>query len=196
MPEMKKRIKINGFIIFFTVILIAVFPDKFLRLDRGNYDILIQPLGFLIMLLGIAFRVASRGFKSEHSDCSKALVIGGPYAIVRNPMYLGISCIALGVILVMFQWWVLVVFGVFFVLRYIPLIFREERLLKNNFGQQYDNYCKNVPRFIPGIGPVLSGKLLRSLNLKTSWIKKESNSIIPLLIVTLGFIFWKALVRT
>ncbi|MFA6350637.1 MAG: isoprenylcysteine carboxylmethyltransferase family protein, partial [Candidatus Omnitrophota bacterium] len=163
---MKKRIKTNGFIIFFTVVLIAVFPDKFLRLQGGRYDFLVQILGLLIMFLGIIFRVASRGFKSEHSAAGKTLVIAGPYKIVRNPMYLGISCTALGVILIMFQWWVLVVFAVFFASRYLTLIFKEEKLLRNNFGKQYDDYQKNVPRLIPYAGMIITGKFLGLLSLK------------------------------
>lgn len=192
---MKNRIKINGFIIFFTVILIAVFPTRFLRLQMGQYDILIQLLGMFIMLLGITFRVASRGFKSEHSESGKALVIDGPYKIVRNPMYLGISCIALGVILIMFRWWVLIVFALFFAWRYITLIFKEEKLLKNHFGPEYEAYQRKVPRLIPALGLVLSGKFFSYLGLKRSWIKKEANSIIPLLIVVTGFILWKGFFR-
>ncbi|MCX5712308.1 MAG: isoprenylcysteine carboxylmethyltransferase family protein [Candidatus Omnitrophica bacterium] len=193
---MKKRIKINGFIIFFACVLIAAFPSRFLRLHKIEYDILFQIAGMLIMLLGITFRAASRGFKSEHSGSGKSLVVSGPYSIVRNPMYLGISCIALGVILIMFQWWVLVVFAGFFISRYITLIYKEEKLLKSSFGQQYDDYQKKVPRLIPNLGSVISGKFLRCLSLKAGWIKKELNSIIPLLVVTFSFILWKGFFRS
>jgi len=187
----KKRIKINGFIIFFCVILVAVFHKQFLRLDEAEGDILVQILGMFIMLFGMLFRVSSRGFKSEYSVGGKTLVTGGPYSIVRNPMYLGISCIALGLILLMFQWWVFLVFLVIFALRYITLIFKEEKLLKNNFGQQYSEYQKAVPRLLPRLKAVFTGKLFKALSIKGSWLKKEANGIVPLLIIVFGFAIWK-----
>lgn len=191
--KMKKRIKINGMIIFLCVALIAVFPAKFLRLKVSRLDLWAQIPGMFLMLFGMLLRVSSRGFKSEHSEAGKSLVTEGPYALVRNPMYLGISCIALGLILVMFQWWTLAVFAVFFILRYITLIFKEEKMLKNNFGQQYIDYQKKVPRTLPRLGVLFAGKIPGYLPLKGRWIKAEMNSILPLLIVVYGFALWRGM---
>ncbi len=189
---MKKRIKINGIIIFLCVVLIAAYPGRFLRLHEGRLDLLGQALGMFLILFGMLLRASSRGFKSEHSEAGKSLVSEGPYAIVRNPMYLGISCIALGLILVMFQWWTLAVFSAFFALRYINLIFKEERMLEINFGQQYIDYRKNVPRIIPRAGALFVRKILP---LKLAWIKKEMNSILPLLIAVYGFALYRGIPR-
>lgn len=188
---MKKRIKINGIIIFVCAMLVIAFPMKFLRLHTGRLDLLAEICGMCLMLLGMLLRISSRGFKSEHSEAGKTLVTGGPYGLVRNPMYLGISCIALGLIMIIFQSWALITFAAFFIFRYITLIFKEEKILADSFGQQYLDYQKRVPRILPRPGAVLRSGLLEYLSLRPAWIKKEINSILPLLIIVYGFALWR-----
>ena len=88
---MKKRLKINGFIMFIAVLLILIFPAIFFRKPGSYlYDSIMEIIGIVLILLGQFLRVSARGYKSEHSNNSRSLIQGGPYALVRNPMYLGI----------------------------------------------------------------------------------------------------------
>ncbi len=192
---MKKRIQINGLIIFLCVVLILTFPAQFLRLQQGRFDLGLQMLGMFLIFSGILLRVSGRGFKSEHSDSGRILVTAGPYALVRNPMYAGLFCIALGLILFMFQWWVLIILAVFFSLRYITLIFKEEKILARNFGWQYIDYQKRVRRALPHPAMLFTRRVADYFPLKPSWIKKETNSILPLLIVVYAFALWQGLFR-
>lgn len=188
--RMKKRIQTNGIIIFTCLLLVIAFPGKFLRLRSALGDHLIEVLGMALMLFGLLLRVSSRGFKAEYSQGGNHLVIGGPYVLVRNPMYLGIFCIAMGVILSLFQWWVLPIFIVFFVSRYITLIYKEEKLLMQNFGRQYADYQNKIPRLFPQFSILLNRKVLNYLPLKLSWVKKELSSIFILLLGTLTVEYW------
>ena len=102
---MKKRLKINGIIIFCATIIVAFFPRVFFR-NNGSGTILeqyIEIMGFSLILLGQIIRVSARGYKAEHSRESQALIQAGPYQVVRNPMYLGIFLIGLGVVLAVFR---------------------------------------------------------------------------------------------
>ncbi|MEK6728337.1 MAG: isoprenylcysteine carboxylmethyltransferase family protein [Candidatus Omnitrophota bacterium] len=188
---MKKRLKINGVIIFVAFLSIATFPDFFLRYKRfGSRDAAAQLIGIALILLGQLFRVSARGFKSENSLNGRALIIGGPYTLVRNPMYLGIFLIGLGVVLVLFRWQVAGVFLLIFTLRYILLIFNEEKKLARIFPQEYPEYCSKVPRFFPSLKMLLKKDISEYLPLKLIWIKKEIGSILAVLLITLAADFW------
>ncbi len=75
------------------------------------------------------------------------LVTNGPYAIVRHPMYSGLILASLGGLL-MYTTWTTVYFACF-----APFMFfrarREETTLSAEFGEQWMQYCKHVPAFIP-----------------------------------------------
>ena len=78
------------------------------------------------------------------------LVTGGIYGVIRHPSYLGLLINSLG--------WALafrsVVGLLLTVLLVPPLIARiraEERLLRSQFGAEYEAYCRRTSRLIPGI---------------------------------------------
>ena len=97
---MKKRLKINGIIIFFIVLLIAFSPGIFFRKEivPTYWDEIAEIFGIAVILLGQIIRVSGRGYKAEKSKNGRALIQDGPYAISRNPMYLGILLIGIGII--------------------------------------------------------------------------------------------------
>jgi protein-S-isoprenylcysteine O-methyltransferase Ste14 len=78
------------------------------------------------------------------------LVTGGIYGVIRHPSYLGLLVNSLG-------WALAFRSGVGLLLTALllpPLIARiraEERLLRSQFGAEYDAYCRRTSRLIPGI---------------------------------------------
>lgn len=190
--KMKKRIKINGIIMGLVFILVVVFRKAFFRQSGlGWEDSILRITGFVLLFLGQVIRVSARGYKAEYSKNSHALIEGGPYQVVRNPMYLGILLIGLGVVLVLFNWWVVLVFLIIFSCRYFPLILSEEKKLRNMFPGAYESYCRKVPRMLPRIASLIKVGVRGYLPLKAAWFKKEINSIVALLIVILLFFLWK-----
>lgn len=193
---MKKRIKINGIIITCAVIVVAFFPRLFFRSCLGGFEEeSLEILGFAFILLGQIIRVSARGYKAEHSQDSQALIQGGPYQVVRNPMYLGIFLIGLGVVLAVFRWWAVVVFIIFFIIRYILLIYKEEKKLCAMFPQAYPQYCQKVPRIFPSLFSIIKLDITEYLPIKLAWFKKEINSIIPLLLLTLLVESWEDIAK-
>jgi len=189
---MKKRIKINGIIMGAALVLVVLFRGAFLRQENSGWlkDSL-RVIGLLSLFLGQFIRVSARGYKAEHSKNSQALIEGGPYKIVRNPMYLGILLIGFGVVLMFFNWWVAFLFLFIFVSRYLPLIFSEEKKLRSMFGETYGAYCRRVPRIMPRLASLIQANPKEYLPIKPAWFKKEVNSIIPLLILILLFFLWR-----
>jgi len=101
-----------------------------------------------------------------------------------------IFLIGLGVVLALFKWWVICIFLLIFIFRYIFLIFKEEKKLSGVFPQEYPEYCRRVPRIFPSLKALLKRDILEYLPLKLNWIKKEMGSILALLLVTLSIDLW------
>jgi len=79
------------------------------------------------------------------------LVTHGIYRHVRHPMYLALLLYSLGQALVIPNWVAgpsyLVTFGLLFFLRVGP----EERLMREEFGQDYESYMARTRRLVPGL---------------------------------------------
>jgi protein-S-isoprenylcysteine O-methyltransferase Ste14 len=82
-------------------------------------------------------------------DAGHELATGGPFAIVRHPIYFGLNMLAIGSAL-----WVPTVFSaVAVVLMILGSDLRgraEERLLTGAFGDRYREYMRKTKRFVPG----------------------------------------------
>ena len=186
---MKKRIKIQGFLIVFAVAVSVFFAKFFFRYPvNAGLDKFLDAAGILIFLLGFLFRIAARGYKAETSQESRKLVVSGPYRLVRNPMYLGTFLIGTGIILTLFVWWVFFLFLAVCLMIYVPQVRREENILHQRFGKDYEDYCKAVPRFMPALG---KANLRDCLSFRVEWVKKEISSLAGAVIFIFAVKFWK-----
>jgi protein-S-isoprenylcysteine O-methyltransferase Ste14 len=79
------------------------------------------------------------------------LVVNGPYRHVRNPMISGVLAILLGEAAVVGSGWLLLWFATFFVGLATFIQLWEEPHLATRFGDEYVDYRRNVPRWIPRI---------------------------------------------
>jgi protein-S-isoprenylcysteine O-methyltransferase Ste14 len=79
----------------------------------------------------------------------KVLAARGPYAVVRNPMYLARYLLVAGFVLMLGSWWVLLVFTALYYFYMFNRVRREEDLLAGVFGADYERYRAAVPRFVP-----------------------------------------------
>lgn len=94
---MKKRIKIQGFLIFLaTLATISLSKFVFPHWKKEPWDEFLDVVGIGLVLFGFLFRITARGYKQEKSYNGKLLVKDGPYAMVRNPMYFGTFMIGTG----------------------------------------------------------------------------------------------------
>src|SRR6266567_5294026 len=68
------------------------------------------------------------------------IVSSGPYAITRNPMYLGLTVFYIGGSLLLDTWWAFALLPVVLLSIDRAVIRREERYLASAFGAEYDAY--------------------------------------------------------
>jgi steroid 5-alpha reductase family enzyme len=133
-------------------------PWRYFGLNRAVIALSdpIAVLGVVVIAVGVVLLAAcivefARSGKGTLSpvDPPRRLVVGGLYRYVRNPMYLSVTTIVLGEVLVtrsqaLALYWV-IWFGCvnLFVMGY------EEPTLRQQFGDSYDQYTCRVPRWIP-----------------------------------------------
>jgi protein-S-isoprenylcysteine O-methyltransferase Ste14 len=103
----------------------------------------------LLVLPGLVLR----GYASGYVKKNEELTTTGPYARVRNPLYLGSILIAAGFAVALMSWPFAAALAVFFLLIYVPVIASEEAFLRDTFPE-FEWYCARVPRLIPRITPV------------------------------------------
>ena len=82
-------------------------------------------------------------------DPTQKLVVRGPYRFVRNPMIVGVLVVVLGEAALFGSPALATWAALFFVINavWFPLV--EEPALGQRFGQDYEAYCRHVPRWLP-----------------------------------------------
>lgn len=115
-------------------------------------DVLIDILGVTSLLSGELLRiwVVSHGGKSTRSRRLKApvLVTTGPYTHTRNPIYIGNFLIGLGMVTLSENFVFLPLYLVLFVFLYRAIVSAEEVFLRERFCGAYDNYRRQVPKWV------------------------------------------------
>ena len=80
---------------------------------------------------------------------TKQMIIQGPYQYVRNPMLIGVIFILVGEAFLLRSGNILVWMMIFVAINTIYFILKEEPDLRKKFGDEYADYCKHVPRWMP-----------------------------------------------
>jgi protein-S-isoprenylcysteine O-methyltransferase Ste14 len=84
---------------------------------------------------------------------TKHLVVTGLYRYVRNPMYVGVAAIIFGQGLLFGNVRVLEYGLVVWLAFHLFVLVYEEPTLRRSFGDEYVEFCRNVPRWIPRVKP-------------------------------------------
>jgi len=135
--------------------LAAVFIQKKAPIN----DILFhQPLtkiiGVILVLIALFFLVRSlrQFFQSKNTVITMkpaaSLQTSGIYSITRNPMYVGLALVYLGVSCFVGNWWTIILFPFLLLLVQEYIIKREESYLVRKFGQEYMVYKTKVRKWL------------------------------------------------
>jgi protein-S-isoprenylcysteine O-methyltransferase Ste14 len=101
-------------------------------------------VGLPVSVLGLALRAWAAG----HLEKNRTLAESGPYAYVRNPLYIGTLMVAAGFVIASRRWELGVLFAAVFLLIYLPVVELEEQHLRSLFPE-YADYANRVPRLWP-----------------------------------------------
>ena len=110
-------------------------------------------LGGLVLSVYTIVYMRNRGkgnpmdaFGHEVAPRTKHLMVEGPYKINRNPMLTGTLIYLAGAAVWLWQWQAAVVLVAFFAIMMVQVL-SEERRLRRDFGEEYEEYCKHSRRF-------------------------------------------------
>ena len=117
-------------------------------------------LGALLVLAGLPMLLASfarfaiQGLGTPAPLFpTKHLVVTGPYRYVRNPMYVGVAAIIIGQALLFGDPRLLAYGALVWLASHLFVRGYEEPKLSNSFGDEYREFCRNVPRWVPRVRP-------------------------------------------
>ena len=135
-------------------------PWRYFGLSEVRLDALgaSQVLGLFVIACGAVllgacifeFARSGRGTLSP-LDPPRQLVVRGLYRYVRNPMYLSVTVIVLGEVLVTRSSALVVYWAVWFLCANLFVMGYEEPTLRREFGRSFDEYCQRVGRWIPKV---------------------------------------------
>jgi protein-S-isoprenylcysteine O-methyltransferase Ste14 len=120
----------------------------------GSSAPLLPFTAWLLMALGMAVLVwAMLTFRRARTaimpfNPASTIVTSGPYRHSRNPMYVGLSLIYIGLSLLMRMAWPIVLLPIVLASLYLLVIRREERYLGAAFGEEYRAYRQRVRRWL------------------------------------------------
>jgi protein-S-isoprenylcysteine O-methyltransferase Ste14 len=163
-PNFKSSLSIGLVVrsLLWTILLPGVFagyvPWRYFGLHRVHFDVFgptdvvgLACIGLGTLLLGaciVEFARSGRGTLSP-LDPPKHLVVRGLYRYVRNPMYLSVTGIVLGEVLVSQSRALAVYWAIWFLAVNLFIMGYEEPTLRRQFGASYDEYRRQVGRWIP-----------------------------------------------
>ena len=87
-------------------------------------------------------------FGHEVAPRTVHLMTDGPYRLSRNPMLTGTFVYLSGVCVWLWTWQSVAVFVIFIAIMLIQ-VRTEEKRLRRDFGDEYENYCRRTGRFLP-----------------------------------------------
>lgn len=139
--------------------------------------------GVPVSLLGLALRAWAAG----HLAKNEQLATSGPYAWIRNPLYVGTLAVAAGLVICARQWPLAVLFGLVFAFVYLPVIQLEEQHLRKIFPE-YRTYAERVPALIPRGRPLQSNRKFRI----SLYFRNQEYQALAGFAVGLAFLVWRA----
>jgi protein-S-isoprenylcysteine O-methyltransferase Ste14 len=107
-------------------------------------------LGGLLHLWAVSHK---RRGATLHQIMTPDLITTGPYAYIRNPVYLANLLIGTGMIFLLDAFSLAIVLFAIFALHYGIIIPAEEEFLEKRFGKSFAAYCRAVPKYIPSVLP-------------------------------------------
>lgn len=176
----------------FFVPVIYVYAQHLMNLnDIGQTEPFLYELACVaVSLFGLLIRIITIGYSADNTS-GRNTTVGqiadsinktGMYSLARHPLYVGNFFMWLGIAGFTHNFWFLIAFSFLYWIYYERIMFAEEEFLISKYGNEYLNWSKNVPAFLPKLGS------WKKPSLSFSWIKvirQEKTGILNLFMVIL-----------
>jgi protein-S-isoprenylcysteine O-methyltransferase Ste14 len=133
-----------------------IFIGAFLLVIFAKPNLTGMIIGILLIMMGETLRIWAAG----HLQKNEVLTVTGPYAYVKNPLYIGTILITTGFCIFANNIYLLAAATFVLCFHYIPYKKRiEGDRLRKIFGSAYDDYDQKVPEYIPRWTPYAREKV-------------------------------------
>jgi protein-S-isoprenylcysteine O-methyltransferase Ste14 len=111
-------------------------------------------IGIFMCILGVGLAAWGRitlvkgGTNVSPLKPTTAIVTAGPFRFTRNPLYVGVMTLLLGLSLALGTWWGLIVIVPLLLILHHGVVLREEAYLERKFGESYLKYQSEVRRYL------------------------------------------------
>lgn len=147
--------------------------------------------GAIVIVPGLLIRALASG----HVRKNEALATSGPYAYTRNPLYLGSLLIGVGFAIAARSWWIGLALVVMFFAIYLPVIYGEEKFLRDKFPE-FDGYARSVPRLIPRLTGDRSARNDGGFSMELYLKHREWNALLGAVAMMIALVLKLLFVRT
>jgi protein-S-isoprenylcysteine O-methyltransferase Ste14 len=182
------------------ILLLSLSPEK-----AGGQAPFVVAAGLTLTWVGELMRLwAVRhigAISRTRSERLGPLVATGPFALIRNPLYIGNIALWVGFALAARLTWGALIIGLLMAGEYYAIVEWEERLLESRVGEAYRSYSAQVPRWMPRLvrvpgHPASRAPFSASPNTLYSWGETFFSERGTLIAILLGYsLLWaKALI--
>jgi len=155
-------------------------------------DLIWEALCLVVSLFGLAIRAITTGYtpkrtsgrNTKKGQVADLLNTDGMYSLVRHPLYLGNFFVALGPVMFLRAWWLVLAYVVAYWIYYERIMFAEEEFLREKFGDAYVEWAERTPalliafeRWRPPLGRPFSWRTV---------LKREYQTLFLLILVCAG----------
>jgi protein-S-isoprenylcysteine O-methyltransferase Ste14 len=155
-------------------------------------------IGFIIALCGELIRYWGVSWAGSETRTTAGvggsnLIISGPFAHVRNPLYIGniLMYVGLGIMSLALFPYLQVGAILFFLFQYYLIIGEEEEFLYKKFGTNYEIFKNNVPSFFPRITAYRNESMIQPKVDFKKGLKSETRTLQAFLVISLAMlIIW------
>lgn len=137
--------------------LFAVLEATYFRFPESVKWDTFTTISLVVMILGLALRTWAiytlGSYFTMHLSIQKEhkIIRNGPYKYIRHPSYVGAFLTYLGTTIFLHAWFALIAAAVILPIAWLRRMHYEEKLLIEEFGEEYKSYCRSVKRVIPGL---------------------------------------------
>jgi len=146
----------NRLLLGLFVVAIAAFFVRPTYPGSAKEDV-VKGISVILVIAGVILRAWAAGCAGNHTRTSNIeagkLATNGPYAFVRNPIYLGSIVLGVGMVGIIGDWRLSPLCVGTFAALYFVIIPAEEEFLQREYPLEYKAYCRNVRRLLPRFTP-------------------------------------------
>lgn len=176
-------------LLFILAVPVIYFTDVSYLNEEATFSITVLSIflsfmGFLVRAVSIATTPkGTSGRNTKEGQVAESLNTTGIYSAVRHPLYLGNYLMWIGIVMFTFNFWFVIVVSLLYWLYYERIMFAEERFLERKFGDDYMNWARSTPSFIPGFSNYKKNVVPFSMK---SILRREYSGVLATVI---GFVF-------